>query len=98
MKTRIQTLLEQVRSTKSENELLMLARSPEPAIALEIARSSHATARILEILARHTSIVVRHSVMLNPNVAESTLERYVDDKDQLVRDYARLNLEKKRSH
>lgn len=88
--------LKRVRETRDEAELFKLTQTHEPAVALEIARSKHATPRVLDLLTRHTSIVVRHAVALNENVDLATLERLSRDKDQLVRDYAGRQLAKRK--
>ena len=88
--------LKRVRETHNEADLFKLTQSHEPAVALEIARSKHATPRILDLLTRHASIVVRHAVALNENVGLPTLERLSRDKDQLVRDYAAIQLSKRK--
>jgi hypothetical protein len=93
--TELVNKLKSVRECSDETELFKLVQSHEPAIALEVARSTHATPRVLELLTRHSSIVVRHAVALNPNVSPDTLKRLSSDKDQLVRDYAKRQLLKK---
>lgn len=87
--------LQQARETTDESQLLKLCQLHEPALSLEIARSNHATPRVLELLTRHPSIVVRHAVALNSNIALETLKRLSEDKDQLVRDYAAKKLKKR---
>jgi hypothetical protein len=86
------------RECTDEASLFNLCQSHEPAVALEIARSKNATIRVLDLLTRHTSIVVRHAVALNPNVSSETLKRLCRDKDQLVRDYARRSLLKRQDN
>ncbi|MBP9675054.1 MAG: hypothetical protein KBD63_08175 [Bacteriovoracaceae bacterium] len=95
MMTELQKKLQKVRETRDENELMTYATSAEVALALEVARSLHATPRILEILNRHQAITVRHAVALNSQTSLETLKFLAQDKDQLVRDYARLNFAKK---
>jgi hypothetical protein len=87
--------LKMARESTDEASLFKLCQSHEPAIALEIARSQNAPIRVLDLLTRHTSIVVRHAVALNPNASSETLKRLSKDKDQLVRDYAKRSLLKR---
>src|SRR3970282_1583234 len=94
----INEVLEEVRNCSEEKRLFEYARSSLPGVAIEVARSLHATPAILDILTNHVSIVVRHAVAQNPQTGEETLKRLISDKDQLVRDYARINLRKRGIH
>jgi len=87
--------LEAIRSTSDEAELLKYSQSPYPAVALELARHKGASERVLDNLKHHSSVIVRHALAQNQNVAEQTLKMLSDDKDQLVRDYARMTLQLK---
>ncbi|MFZ4712370.1 MAG: hypothetical protein ACOYL6_01545 [Bacteriovoracaceae bacterium] len=95
MSTELIDKLKLIRESTDEVELFKLCQSHEPAIALEIARSLNSPVRVLDLLTRHTSIVVRHAVALNPNTGLETLKRLSNDKDQLVRDYASRGLKKR---
>ncbi len=95
MSTELVDKLKMIRECQDEVTLFKLCQSHEPAVALEIARSTHAPLRVLDLLTRHTSIVVRHAVALNPNTGDETLKRLSSDKDQLVRDYAARALNKR---
>ena len=92
----INDILEKVRQCTDEEQLFNFCRGNMPGVALEVAKSQHATPRILENLTRHFSITVRHEVAKNTRTAEETLERLCSDKDMLVRDYARRTLAHKR--
>ena len=85
-------LLETVRNCSDEAELFRYIREDRPGVILEVAKSLHATPRVLENLTRHPSISVRHEVAKNPNTAKETLERLTKDMDMLVRDYSRRTL------
>lgn len=88
----IDKTLKAVRLCQNEDEIFNLLRGNMPGVALEVAKSIYATARILEGLTRHNSITVRHEVAKNKNTAIETLKRLCNDKDMLVRDYARRTL------
>ena len=88
----IDKLLEKVRACKDEREMFEYLKGDRPGVALEIAKSKYATPRILENLTRYPAITVRHEVAKNPQTSRSTLERLGQDKDMLVRDYARRTL------
>lgn len=94
----INELLEAVRSCKDDKKLQEYACSERPGVAIEVARSDHVNAKILDMLTRHNSIVVRHAVAQNENTSKETLKRLIHAKDQLVRDYALVNLGKKLSN
>jgi hypothetical protein len=82
-----------VRECKDEKSLIELALSTkDPIIALEISRSQHVTVKVLDVLLKHPSIVVRHNVAKSTNLSESQLNTLVKDEDMLVRDYAIRNL------
>jgi len=88
----VDDLLSRVRACTKEHEFFKYLNEDMPGVAVEIAKSTHATARILENLTRYPSIIVRHEVAKNPQTSQVTLERLSEDKDMLVRDYARRTL------
>lgn len=88
----IQSLLKEVRECNDSKKLFEWGHSDHPAVVLEVARSTQAPTSILDQLTRHQSILVRHAVAQNSATSLHTLKRLVDDKDMLVRDYARRNL------
>jgi hypothetical protein len=85
-------LLEKVKQCTDQEKLLTFLRSDLPGVALEIAKSSLAGFKVLERLTHHPSIVVRHEVAKNRQTSMETLTQLCDDKDMLVRDYARRTL------
>jgi len=89
---RIDDLLKAVRTCTNEADLFKYIKDDMPGVALEIAKSEHATPRVLQNLTRYPSITVRHEVAKNPKTDPSTLETLSEDKDMLVRDYARRTL------
>ncbi len=84
-----------VRECREEDKLFAFLKEDKPGVALELAKSKNATGRILDILTRHPSITVRHEVAKNVLTPTETLKRLADDKDMLVRDYARRTLKSK---
>jgi hypothetical protein len=78
-----------VRDCRDEDKMFNFLKEDKPGVALELAKSIHTTPRILDILTRHPNITVRHEVAKNRSTSLETLERLSDDKDMLVRDYAR---------
>jgi hypothetical protein len=78
-----------VRECRDENQMLEFLKEDRPGVALELAKSVHTAPRILDILTRHASVTVRHEVAKNKKTPVATLERLSNDKDMLVRDYAR---------
>lgn len=94
----IDQVLEKVRQCQDEETLFDYCRANRPGVVLEVAKSTHATPRVLEMLSRHYSITVRHEVAKNCNAALETLTRLSSDKDMLVRDYARRTILQKGSH
>ncbi len=81
-----------VRECSNEEKQFQFLNENKPGVALELAKSKNASPRILDILTRHASITVRHEVAKNPLTPSETLKRLADDKDMLVRDYARRTL------
>jgi hypothetical protein len=81
-----------VRECKDEEKMFQFLKEDKPGVAVELAKSKNVTARILDILTRHVSITVRHEVAKNTLTSQDTLKRLSDDKDMLVRDYARRTL------
>jgi hypothetical protein len=81
-----------VRECRDEETMFNFLKEDRPGVALELAKSKNVTPRILDILTRHASITVRHEVAKNSLTAVETLKRLSDDKDMLVRDYARRTL------
>lgn len=81
-----------VRECRDEQQLFQFLKEDKPGVALELAKSKNVTPRILDILARHVSITVRHEVAKNPLTPTETLKRMSKDKDMLVRDYAARTL------
>ena len=81
-----------VRECRDEEKMFLFLKEDKPGVALELAKSVHTTPRILDMLTRHASITVRHEVAKNRSTAAETLKRLSDDKDMLVRDYARRTL------
>lgn len=84
--------LSMVRECKDEDKQFQFLKEDRPGVALELSKSINAQPRILDILTRHVSITVRHEVAKNPLTAIETLKRLSNDKDMLVRDYARRTL------
>ena len=81
-----------VRECRDEERMFQLLKEDKPGVALELAKSKNVSPRILDILTRHVSITVRHEVAKNSLTPIETLKRLSDDKDMLVRDYARRTL------
>lgn len=81
-----------VRECRDEDKQFQFLKEDKPGVALELAKSKNAAPRILDILTRHVSITVRHEVAKNPLTPVTTLNRLAEDKDMLVRDYARRTL------
>lgn len=84
--------LAEIRDCRDEEKMFSFLREDRPGVALELAKSIHTSPRVLDILTRHVSITVRHEVAKNPSTSIDTLDVIKDDKDMLVRDYARRNL------
>lgn len=84
--------LAQVRECRDEDKMFSFLKEDKPGVALELAKSTHAAPRILDILSRHTSITVRHEVAKNKSTPIETLKLMSNDKDMLIRDYARRTL------
>ena len=81
-----------VRETRDLDQMFLFLKEDKPGMALELAKSKNEHPRILDILARHVSITVRHEVAKNPLTSVDCLRRMSEDKDMLVRDYARRTL------
>lgn len=81
-----------VRECTDEDKMFEFLKEDKPGVAVELAKSKNVSPRILDILTRHIAITVRHEVAKNPRTAIETLKRLSDDKDMLVRDYARRTL------
>ena len=81
-----------VRESRDEEKQFQFLKEDKPGVAIELAKSKNASPRILDILTRHVSITVRHEVAKNPLTPLETLKRLSEDKDMLVRDYARRTL------
>ena len=81
-----------VRECVDEDKMFQFLKEDKPGVALELAKSKNSTPRILDILTRHVSITVRHEVAKNTSTSIETLTRLSEDKDMLVRDYARRTL------
>jgi hypothetical protein len=81
-----------VRDCKDEEKQFQFLKEDKPGVAVELAKSKNSSPRILDILTRHPAITVRHEVAKNPMTAVETLTRLSNDKDMLVRDYARRTL------
>lgn len=81
-----------VRECRDEEKMFQFLKEDKPGTALELAKSKNVSPRILDILTRHVSITVRHEVAKNPLTSHVTLLRLAEDKDMLVRDYARRTL------
>jgi hypothetical protein len=82
-----------VRECRDEEKMFQFLKEDKPGVALELAKSKNVSPRILDILTRHVSITVRHEVAKNPLTPVETLLRMTEDKDMLVRDYARRTLD-----
>lgn len=80
------------RECKDEEKMFQLWKENKPGIALELAKSKNVSPRILNILTRHVAITVRHEVAKNSLTPVETLTFLCNDKDMLVRDYARRTL------
>jgi hypothetical protein len=81
-----------VRECQDEDKMFQFLKEDKPGVAFELAKSTHVSPRILDILTRHVSITVRHEVAKNILTPVETLKRLSNDKDMLVRDYARRTL------
>lgn len=81
-----------VRECRDEEKMFSFLKEDKPGVALELAKSTHSTPKILNILSRHLSITVRHEVAKNKSTPSETLKIMSNDKDMLVRDYARRTL------
>ncbi len=86
--------LPKVRTSTDEKEQFEFLKQNKPGMAIELAKSNVVSPRVLDILTRHPLITVRHEVAKNPRCTPETLKRLSDDKDMLVRDYARRTLQK----
>ncbi len=81
-----------VRECRDEEKCFQFLKEDKPGVALELAKSKNVSPRILDILTRHVSVTVRHEVAKNVLTPVETLKRLAEDKDMLVRDYARRTL------
>jgi len=81
-----------VRDCKDEEKQFQFLKEDKPGVSVELAKSKNSSPRILDILTRYPAITVRHEVAKNPMTAVETLTRLSNDKDMLVRDYARRTL------
>ena len=81
-----------VRDCSDEGKMFQFLKEDRPGVALELAKSTKVSPRILDILTRHVSITVRHEVAKNLLTPVETLKHLSNDKDMLVRDYARRTL------
>lgn len=81
-----------VRECKDEEQMFQFLKEDKPGTSVELAKSKNVSPRILDILTRHVAITVRHEVAKNPLTPIETLKRMSNDKDMLVRDYARRTL------
>ncbi|MCY4523837.1 MAG: hypothetical protein OXB84_03770 [Halobacteriovoraceae bacterium] len=90
----IEDILQDARDCSDENKLLRHAGSSAPGVALEVAKSAHATGKVLETLADSKSLIIRHEVAKNPNTPRKCLEKMLEDSDMLVYHYARQTLAK----
>lgn len=81
-----------VRECTDEQKMFQFLKENRPGVAVELAKSKNASPRILDILTRHVAITVRHEVAKNQLTPVETLKRLSNDKDMLVRDYARRTL------
>ncbi len=93
--THAEDYLPLVRNCDDEKMQFEFLKINKPGMALELAKSTLTTPRVLDILTRHPLITVRHCVAKNPNCSEHTLKVLSEDKDMLVRDYARRTLQAK---
>lgn len=84
--------LQVVRNCANEEEQFEFLKQNKPGMAIELAKSSNVSPRVLDILTRHPLITVRHEVAKNPRCSIETLKRLSSDKDMLVRDYARRTI------
>lgn len=82
-----------VRECRDEDKMFQFLKEDKPGVALELAKSKNVSPRILDILTRHVSITVRHEVAKNALTPLETLKKLAQDKDMLVRDYARRTLD-----
>ena len=82
-----------VRECRDEEKMFQFLKEDKPGVAFELAKSKNASPRILDILTRHIAITVRHEVAKNPLTPAETLKRLSNDKDMLIRDYARRTLQ-----
>jgi hypothetical protein len=90
-------LLEQIRDCDGPEKLSEFFHLNAPGVALELAKHPKTDQFILRKLSFHHSITVRHEVAKNINNDIDALNELCDDKDMLVRDYARRTLMKKLS-
>lgn len=81
-----------VRQSRDLNEMFVFLRDDKPGVALELAKSKNVHPRILDILSNYPAITVRHEVAKNSLTTPDTLRIMSEDKDMLVRDYARRTL------
>ena len=81
-----------VRECRDEEKMFEFLKEDKPGVAVELAKSKNVSPRILNILTRHVAITVRHEVAKNLLTPTETLKILSDDKDMLVRDYARRTL------
>ena len=86
--------LHKVRDCTDEATLFKLIQSPIAGMALEIAKSPHATGKVLTYLAQNPSLVVRHEVAKNANTPPEILKNMMKDQDMLIHTYARQTLAK----
>lgn len=99
-KKKIQQVLEKTRQELAQINpnavaIFELMKEGGLPVEMEVSRSDRAPKRNLYYLAQHQSVIVRHAVAKNKNADLRLLTNLSADKDQLVRDYARINLNTK---
>lgn len=77
---------------ENEEKLLQLCLIGDEIVVLDIALSSYATAKILKVLSKHHSVLVRHAVACHQSTEKEILADLSIDKEVLVRDMAKVNL------
>ena len=90
----IERPLQDARDCTEEDKLLQYAVSSIPGVALEVAKSHHATGRVLQKLADNPCLIIRHEVAKNPQTPHGCLKKMLEDKEMLIHCYARRTLAK----
>ena len=89
----LDSALQKVRKTKNEGELESMLSKDNLGLTLELILSNKLKPSQLDQLKGHPNVLVRHEVAKSVRCRPETLEFLSQDKEMLVRDYARRTLE-----